>query len=314
MSGRLEPAAGATGAALQACYVVVGTGWDRHAQMAWLSAQSVRIQEPRVRVVVIAEGRSPAACEELSSRFSGVADVLFKTAEVADPVLKSRFHRIALREYLAGDVLYLDSDTLAIAPFADVLDYPGDVGAVIDFNDPPDRAWCPPDLEAPFHRLGWTYPIPRYRNAGVALFRDTPGAFSFCREWMARWQRPAAGASHTWDQATFNSALVDSGAADVVLPNGYNAMVAKPNYRFRESRILHFFGSVDEQRGTLMEHMLQRLQQTGTFDRPAYDRSIRQGHPWGPSPTAWQLRRSRNYIRAALTKARAAWRRADPQA
>ena len=123
------------------------------------------------------------------------------------------------------------------------------------------------------------------------------------QEWMARFQMPTTF-PHVWDQATFNSAVFATKVPHVVLAHGYNAMVVKRNYRFRSARILHFFGSVEEQRGTLMEHLMDRLDTTGTFDDAAYNRSIRQGHHWGPNPAAWQLVHSRNYVRAAMAKVR----------
>jgi hypothetical protein len=207
-----------------------------------------------------------------------------------------------IREYLDGPLLYVDSDTLVVGAVGDVVNCDGDVGAVMDFNHPVTSRWNPPELDEPFRRLGWEYPLPRWLNAGVYFLRDTPAVHAFCEEWISRWQSPVAGESHTWDQSTFNSALWASGVKQTVLPNGYNAMVVKQQYRFRESRILHFFGSADEQRGTLMAHMLEHLQATGAFDEGAYKRSLRHGHHWGPHPEAWQLVRTRNYGRAALVK------------
>lgn len=290
---------------LQVCYVVVSSGWDRHAQMAWLSATSVRIQSPQARIVVVVEGTQPGAASVLQDRFAGTADVLARHSDVADPVRKSRYHRIALREYLPGPLLYVDSDTLAVGDPTDVDTCREDVGAVIDFNDVPERAWCPPELAEPFTRHGWTFPLAKFRNAGVFFVRDTDAARVFCRAWMARWSEPSPpGLHHVWDQVTFNSALADSGVTGAVLPNAYNAMVVKRNYRFRDAKILHFFGSEAEQRGTLLAHLLTHLERHNEFDRAAYDRSIRQGHPWGPDPEPWQLRHSRNHMRAAYVKAR----------
>jgi hypothetical protein len=256
--------------------------------MAWVSAHSVRRQEPNARIIMVVEGTSSGATEEMTARFATIADtVITKRASVSTPVAKSRFHKILLREYIDGDFLYLDSDTLAVAPFADVLQCKGEVGAV----------------EQPFRQLGWQYPLPYQVNAGVILLRDTPAVHAFSREWLKRFQESTA-LPHVWDQATFNSALFATGVPHEVLPHGYNAMVVKRNYRFRSARILHFFGSSEEQRGTLMEHLMARLQQTGTFDLAAYEQSIRQRHPWGPSPEACQLFHSRNYLRATIAKAR----------
>lgn len=79
--------------------------------------------------------------------------------------------------------------------------------------------------------------------------------------------------------------------------------MVKRNYRFREARVLQLFGSEEEQRGTVMAHLLDGLRRTGEFDEPAYRRCLKQRHPWGPSYEPWQLWRFRNYIRAFALKA-----------
>jgi hypothetical protein len=290
---------------LQVCYVVVSTGWDRHSQMAWVSAHAARLQEPNARIIMVVEGTAPGAEDEMKKRFAGIADtVMTKRVEDPTPVAKSRVHKILLREYITGDFLYVDSDTLAVAPFRDVLECDGEVGVVADFNFDIRRGWFPKDVEQPFRELGWDYPPPYEVNAGVIFMRDTPAVHAFCQEWLSRF-RASTALPHVWDQMTFNSALFATKVPHVVLPHGYNAIVVKRNYRFRSAKILHFFGSSDEQRGTLLEHLMNHLQQTGTFDAAAYERSIRQRHPWGPTPSAWQLFHSRNYLRAALAKTRA---------
>lgn len=287
---------------LQVCYVVISTGWDRHSQMAWVSAHSVRRQEPNARIVIVVEGTTPGANEEMTARFASIADsIIAKRASVSAPVAKSRFHKIALRDYVDGDFIYLDSDTLAVAPFADVLESAGEVGAVADFNFDISHGWFPAVAEQPFRQLGWQYPLPYQLNAGVIFLRDTPAVHAFSKEWLARFQASTA-LPHVWDQVTFNSALFATNVPHEVLPHGYNAMVVKRNYRFKSARILHFFGSPEEQRGTLIEHLMHHLKRTGTFDLATYEQSIQQRHPWGPTPEAWQLMHSRNYVRAAMAK------------
>jgi hypothetical protein len=289
---------------LQVCYVVVTTGWDHHTQMAWLSASSVRRQEPSARITVLLEGLSPGAVEAATTRLGEVVDeVRVLSSPVAKPVDKSRYLKILAPEHLSGDFLYLDSDTLAVAPFADVTQTPGEVAAVTDFNSPIECHWFPPDMRESFEALGWTYPLPYYLNAGVIWFRDRDRVRQFCRDWLHRWgQLPHL--PHVGDQASFNSALFAADLPHAVLPTAFNAMVVKRNYRFRSAKILHFFGSAIEQQGTLMAHLMDHLAATGRFDDAAYARSLRHGHPWGPVPQAWQLWKSRNYLRAVLAKSR----------
>src|SRR5262249_2574114 len=156
-----------------------------------------------------------------------------------------------------------------------------DVAAVLDFNFDLSKHFFPRNFEPLFRGHGWQYPLPYYLNSGVVMMRDTPKVHELCREWMKRWQMPTT-LPHVWDQATLNSALFATGASHVVLPHGYNAQVVKRNYRFRSARILHFFGSPEEQRGTIIEHLLQHVERTGAFDDVAYQLAIRQRHPWGP--------------------------------
>src|SRR5947208_3550466 len=111
---------------LQVCYVVVSSGWDHHSQMAWVSAQSVRHQQPDARIVMVVEGTAEGAEQTMRERFASVADsVMVKHSNIKAPVAKSRFHKIVLRNYIDGDFLYLDSDTLAVAPFEDAFDASG---------------------------------------------------------------------------------------------------------------------------------------------------------------------------------------------
>jgi hypothetical protein len=64
------------------------------------------------------------------------------------------------------------------------------------------------------------------------------------------------------DQGAFVTALFAMPVKWALLPKAFNAIVVKRNYRYREATILHFFGSEDEQRGTILEHLLSRLRDT----------------------------------------------------
>jgi len=206
-----------------------------------------------------------------------------------------------MRQFVDGDFLYVDGDTLIVKPVRDAFDVDADVAAAVDFNF--DHKFFPRQLREPYTKLGWTYPLPFYFNSGVVLMRDTSAVRELAEEWTRRWlllvEEGVPG-----DQDAFASALFATSTKWARLPKAFNAIVIKRNYRFREARILHFFGSEEEQRGTILEHLLVRLRETGTFDQAAYRQSLREGHPWGPHHEPWHLWHSRNYVRALLLKAR----------
>lgn len=285
---------------LHVCYVLVADGWDRHAQMMFLSATSLRLHEPQARVTLVTDAETRASLEKSAASLLTLVDaVAVADSPVPDRRLRAFHLKTAFRRYVDGDVLYLDGDTLVLRPVRDVADLDAEIGAVLDFNH--DGEWFPPQLEGPYRRLGWTYPLPYYFNSGVLWLRDTPAVRRFSEEWTRRWfllvEEGMPG-----DQEAFVTALYAQPVTWRRLPNAFNAITVKRNYRFREARVLHFFGSADEQRGTIFEHLLEHLRKTGTFDEPAYRRCLREGHPWGPHREPWQLWRSRNYVRAVVVK------------
>jgi hypothetical protein len=287
---------------LHVVYVIVCTGWDRHAQMAWLSLQSLRRQEPQCRVTVVTDDSSASALREAGLRLAdAVDDVVVAPAPQQEARLRAFHLKTTFRQHVGGDVLYLDGDTLVIRDLGDVTRTEGDVAAALDFNH--DGEWFPPQLETAYRRVGFDYPLPYYFNSGVLFIRDTPAARALSAEWNRRWKLLVAEGL-PGDQEALVSAIYASNIVWSRLPKAYNAIVVKRNYRFREARVLHFFGSEAEQRGTIMAHLLAHLQQTGRFDEDAYRRCIREGHPWGPGYEPWQLWRSRNYVRAIALKAR----------
>jgi hypothetical protein len=281
------------------CYVLVAQGWDRHAQMMWLSAQSLRLHEPDVRITLITD---PESRPQLAKQLLGSVDqVVTIDTPIEDRRLRAFHIKTLMRRYVDGDFLYLDGDTLVVNRVADVLDVDADVAAAVDFNF--DHKFFPRQLREPYMRLGWPYPLPYYFNSGVVLMRDTAATREFSQEWTRRWFL-LVGEGMPGDQEAFVTALFAMPIKWALLPKGFNAITVKLNYRFREAKVLHFFGSEEEQRGTILEYLVSRLRETGTFDEAAYRRSLREGHSWGPGYEPWHLWRSRNYVRAVALKAR----------
>jgi hypothetical protein len=285
----------------QVCYVLVCQGWDRHAQMTWLSAQSLRRHEPDVRITLVTEPQTRRALQSVGELLGVVDDVVTIETPIEDRRLRAFHLKTLMRTRVDGDFLFMDGDTLVVNRIRDAFDVDAEVAAAVDFNF--DHKFFPRQLRGPYTNLGWTYPLPFYFNSGVVLMRDTPAVHQLSEEWTRRW-RLLVDEGVPGDQDAFASALFANSINWTRLPKAFNSIVIKRNYRFREAKILHFFGSEDEQRGTILEHLLARLRETGTFDDTAYQRCLREGHPWGPNHEPWHLWHSRNYVRAALLKAR----------
>src|SRR5437868_567533 len=108
------------GRVLRVCYVLVGNGWDRHAKMLWLSAQSLRRHEPGARITVAVDRGTHSALDD--RLLSAVDEIAVIDSGDSDPRLRAFHLKTLLRQHLAGDFLYLDTDTLVVNRLADILD------------------------------------------------------------------------------------------------------------------------------------------------------------------------------------------------
>ncbi|MFL5244258.1 MAG: hypothetical protein ACJ8FY_19310 [Gemmataceae bacterium] len=295
---------------LHVCYVLVAKGWDRYSQMAWISAKAVRLLHPDAQISLVLDTSTKDILKNSgNSLLELMNDVIAVDCDIADLTVRSRHLKLQIRNLLRGDFLHLDVDTVPIRPFADVMEAEGSLAAAIDFNANVNEVWQPdPDTCKVFQDLHW--PIPRVcYNAGIFLLRDNDDSRGFMDLWRRRWEETkglSKRADHLGDQFAFNRAIVESGIRTAVLSNKYNAMVAVRPWLSRRASVLHFFSSPEQIQGTLLDHLLKRVKETGEFDETAIKRCIDERHPWGPNSEPWQFWRSRNYIRAIAGKVRRA--------
>lgn len=281
-------------------YVLSTDGWTRYAQMAYVSASTVRRIHPDAELVLLTDEFSQRALEREPNALADVFDqtVVVETGE-PDVRTRSRFLKTSMRQHIDGDFVFLDVDTLLIKPLDGLEACQADVGAVVEWNGLDPRTF-PPKSVPLYEKLGWRCPTPSYFNSGVMLFRDTPAARELGEEWHRRWKLTVPEGFVT-DQQSLNSAINETNVVIEVLPNEFNSMVLFYPWLFRASRVAHFFESNDVGH-TLFRQLLNGVDKTGEIDWAAYDYSIANGHPWGSNPEAWQLWRSRNYVLAVRRK------------
>ncbi|MBI3466188.1 MAG: hypothetical protein HY000_24505 [Planctomycetes bacterium] len=218
---------------------------------------------------------------------------------LADKRETSRFLKTVLRQRLSGDFLFLDADTVAVAPLDHLFKTTADFCALPmrgTRKNQPTRN----EVGRVYQALGWRWPLKILYNSGVMFFRDTPAARMLGDEWHQRW-RETLGIGCVLDEPALNRAIDVLRVSCEDLTPRYNALVLGWPGLFRTCAIAHFLESC-ETGITLMSHLVQVAKSSRTMDWAAYDRCITEGHPWAPNPAAWQLWRSKNYGRALTAK------------
>src|SRR5664279_2575014 len=115
------PEAGKPG---QCVYVVCSGGNDYFAEMAAVSAATLRIAAPQTRITILTD-RQTAALDSsgVSALRDAADDVIVVDCEGDSPVIRSRALKTGIRRLLRGPLLYLDSDTIVMRSLEDIWRY-----------------------------------------------------------------------------------------------------------------------------------------------------------------------------------------------
>ncbi|MDY3561489.1 hypothetical protein R5W23_002767 [Gemmata sp. JC673] len=292
--------------AFTAVYVLVDHGRGAYASMAEVSVRALRRVQPGVPAVLIGDEDSRAYLTRDRGRLLGQFDrVIWAATDLPNLVARSFELKTRVRSLVAGDLAYLDGDTLPVRPFADLFERTDwDVALVQDRNHhrpvhPTAPNWIEPKLQK--HR--WSGPLQRYFNAGIQYLRDVPAVHQLVAEWRERlWESHAVG-EHD-DQLPLNYTLHTTAVPVrlLELPAAYNAMVAAHPVHARGAKVLHFFAGPAALAGnTLLGHLVRHLDATGEIDWPSFDRAVARGHPWVPPYWPRRLWQTGSPVRAVAT-------------
>lgn len=216
-------------------YILVSSSADVYTEQAWVSAFSARLRNPSARIELLTDGET-ALPEPLAKLFDNIVRVDFPSE--TPPLKRSRILKTGMREYVDGDFLFIDADTIVARPLDDIdaIDVP--LAACRDLHSPfPEH----PHYQATVNmcrRLGFDASgVADYFNSGVMLVKDTPENHAFFREWQKNYlQGWEAGIRP--DQPSL--AKTNAGGAIVLLPDQWNCEVQNGVRYLRDAYIVHY--------------------------------------------------------------------------
>jgi hypothetical protein len=269
---------------VRVCYVLADGELGRYADMACISAASLRRAHPDREIILLCDVPTAEAIRRTGHPLQGLTDSIVSAAAPHPTAAeRSRWLKTSLRTLVPGHLLYLDVDTVVVRP----VELPIASGVhALAAADACDHHGRPVQDVAPwvrllFDRLGWTLPG-IYRNAGVVFFRDTREGHAFGERWHTEWSRSAAAGCHR-DQPAFNAAVGSMRRAVGLLPLRFNAM---PTYRPRLARgaaIYHFWAEQTlnlERPSSLLDHLVSVYARTGAVDHATIEWCRRHNYPW----------------------------------
>lgn len=175
-------------------YVVSSDETDIYLEQTLLSVFSLRKHNPNAYVELIVDQDTAATITGKREEILKYIDnkVVVNVPKEYNKKETSRFLKTNVREYVDGDYLFVDSDTIITDKLDEIDLFDGDIGAVINNHVPISQ--YSNNYASLIRRIakqeGWEISDDvQYFNSGVLYVKDTEKARHFCSDWHQKWKQ-----------------------------------------------------------------------------------------------------------------------------
>ena len=224
-------------------YILVSGPADVYLEQAFVSAYSAARCNPDAQLVLLTDTATDNGWlkeNPLALDFKALfSEVIVAPLDTELPAMqRSRLLKTGMREYVQGDFLFIDADTIVVRPLSGIDDFQADLAAV-------------PDLHSPFaehpHRRATLNMCRKlrydasedeyYYNSGVLLVRDTPANHSFFKQWQKNYLAGYKKGIRP-DQPSLAKTL--SGKQMVRMPDSWNCEIQNGVRYLKDAFIIHY--------------------------------------------------------------------------
>jgi lipopolysaccharide biosynthesis glycosyltransferase len=261
---------------MQYAYVLASDEKDFFLEQALLSIASLRLKIKNADIVVLIDDISANTLINARAEIYNVAKVTtLQLPENLNKEQRSRWLKTSLRQYIRGDFLYIDCDTIVADDLFDIFDdiiigAVPDQHAVVE-NHPLKKRFYSLDKV-----LGFSSSIQtnKHFNSGVIFCRDTPSAHGFFDEWHKLWLLGVLRGVNV-DQPSFNQASLNINNIIAELDGVWNCQIEYNGLRYLyNAKIIHYFSSNKQEKPYLLadDPVLETIKKTGSIPQDVKDR------------------------------------------
>lgn len=224
-------------------YVVIGSAEDFFLEQALLSMFSLKMHNTKAEIMLLTDIDTKKACLNGNSLLKALSDDIV-TVDVPQNFNKeerNRFIKTSVPQYVSGDFLYLDNDTIVTCNLDDLENLEGDINAVADRHS---YDIFPKQLSRYIEITGKKVDLRfGYFNGGVLFVRDNPNSRQFYSDWHINWLMDRERYKYIKDQPS----LMIANAKDVIkkMPDAYNCQILTEIglEMIDKAKIIHYFSS-----------------------------------------------------------------------
>lgn len=228
-------------------YVLISSSRDFYYEQALLSIFSLRLYNPDERIILLTDATTEASLHGKRSKIKEyISEIqVVKTPEEYTPKERSRYIKTTFRQYLTGDLLFIDTDTIITGKLSDINKTDAEIACVLDYHATLDKRIDGKSVRRKVNDI-FNQDITEenyYYNSGIIFVRDTPKTRSFFEKWHKYWEFSALQKGQSYDQPSFLMADRDCGHIVKELDGAYNCQILTSFQYLHNSLIIHFFNN-----------------------------------------------------------------------
>ena len=227
-------------------YVLTSCEKDLYYEQFFLSVTSLRVHNPTAHVVLLVDSKTK---EGLAGKRSAYEQVVSQTITIEAPQELSqkevsRWIKTSIRNYVIGDFLYIDCDTVIAGSLEHDFSPNIKVAAILDTHVPLSDHHLAVHFETEDKKLNFSSSDTGNRyNGGVIFCRDTPEGNDFFSKWHSLWSY-SNKKGNSQDMPALNQANYEMGGIISELPGEWNCQITHNGLPFLyNAKVIHYYAT-----------------------------------------------------------------------
>lgn len=231
-------------------YSVVSSIDNYYLEQAFISIYSLKIHNPNAKVALVIDEGTLFVYNQNKTEIKNLIDelIVVKVDQSLSNLQKSRFLKTNLRNYINGDFLFIDSDTIICDKLDEIDTFDFDMGAVKDrhqeIKNNLSKKYIYPTTD--YFGIEFSSEDQLYLNSGVIYVKDNNNTKIFYDEWHRQWRKGLSN-KISIDQPSFKKASLLHPNVIRELDGEWNCQILDGGLSYlSKAKIIHYYASGKE--------------------------------------------------------------------
>lgn len=238
-------------------YVVVSNQNDWYYEQAILSMYSAKLYNPDSEIILVIDDKTDIYIKNHPFRIETIVSdmVMISLPSQYNNMQRSRILKTNLRQYIRGDYVFIDTDTIITDKLEAIDNLDCSIAAVIDKHVVLSEHGYKNDIIKYSKKFNWKVDSNfRYFNSGIMYVKDNQISKEFYQKWAENWHKGKELYGIMIDQPSLAKTNEDMGYLIKELSGEWNCQVCENGLKYLYSaKIIHYFASTIGSKSTRVD-------------------------------------------------------------